>query len=258
MEQEIKNRIYNSYSQYGEDSILLNLFGDEYQGVMIDVVALDGFHLSNSFLLSQLGWKCLLIEAHPYHAEVCEKNRGESICIKKAVSNIKGTCQIELNDRGSHTKVVEKKTSKSVQIECDTIDNIIEQNLGNNIEIDVISIDIDGSEKFALQGFDLNRWKPKILILEITEVPQLISEYLTKYGYHKSITIANTNTFLVRDLDLVKKIEDIKNQSESTTGKLIGKNFKTFITTNVVDINKEDHHVLVQQQKKIIKETHQK
>jgi FkbM family methyltransferase len=245
---------YYSYSQYGEDSVLLNLFGEDYKGIIVDVGALDGFHLSNSFLLSQLGWKCLAIEAHPNFANICEKNRPESICIKKAVSNTKGFVEMELNHRGSHTTIVDEKTNKSVLIECDTLDNLIEENLGPDVDIDVISIDIDGSERFALQSFDLDRWKPKVIIVEITEVPEIIEDYLSKYGYHKSITIKNTNTFLVRDEHLLDKIKSIQEQSQSVENKLITKNFKSFRTSNIVDVREYEYYNMVQTHKDLIKE----
>lgn len=53
-----------SYSQYGEDVILQEIFGSHI-GALLDIGAWDPEVLSNSRALIELGWKAVLIEPSP-------------------------------------------------------------------------------------------------------------------------------------------------------------------------------------------------
>src|SRR6478752_2964499 len=54
-----------SMSQFGEDAVLAQLFHDQDQGLYVDVGALEPFNGSNTYALSQRGWRGINIEPQP-------------------------------------------------------------------------------------------------------------------------------------------------------------------------------------------------
>lgn len=67
-----------------------------------------------------------------------------------------------------------------------TLDTILgEANLFNYI--DYVSIDTEGTELDVLKGFDLVKWKPKVLLIENNYEDMEIEEYLKLFGYKKTL-----------------------------------------------------------------------
>ena len=64
-----------------------------------------------------------------------------------------------------------------------TLNTIIETEIQNIKEIDIISIDVEGGELKVLQGIDLLKYKPKIMVIENLYNSPDINNYLTNYGY---------------------------------------------------------------------------
>ena len=53
-----------------------------------------------------------------------------------------------------------------------------------NIEkIDFLSIDTEGTELDVLRGFDIERWRPKLFVIENNFNESSIKEYLSEFGY---------------------------------------------------------------------------
>ena len=218
----MKNKLkLKSYAQYGEDSVLFNFFqdkfGENYKGIGVEVGALDGFHLSNTFLFENLGWKCICIEAHPTQGKLCEENRPASLVINKAVSNNAGEIGFKLTERGSHSCIAVDEDTK---IKCDTLDNMLNDTLTPDERIDFITIDIDGSEEIALEKFDIGRWKPRIVIMEMSEVPHIVRGFIEKSGYHHAID-TGINTFIVRDLEDVALLRSVISRSTRIVDKIL-------------------------------------
>lgn len=65
------------YSQYGEDLILDQFFKAKNitNGFFVDVGALDGIHLSNTYKFEQDGWNGICIEPHKQYFGLICKNR---------------------------------------------------------------------------------------------------------------------------------------------------------------------------------------
>ena len=54
-----------TYSQNKEDLSVLNYFGKDFKGLVLDIGANDGITLSNSRLLIESGWDGVLVEPSP-------------------------------------------------------------------------------------------------------------------------------------------------------------------------------------------------
>ena len=80
----------------------------------------------------------------------------------------------------------------------------------------MISIDIDGSEEYVLNGFDINKYKPRVVIFEVSVVRNVIENYMKNTNYYK-IYDNSLNAIYCRDIEDAKIfIEKLKKNSVVT------------------------------------------
>lgn len=190
------------FSQYGEDFLLWNFFDFKPQGFFVDIGAFDGIHLSNSYSFELAGWQGICVEPHPYYFKLCQQNRPNSICINKACGKEeKLNVVFHVDNTGLfsslHTIGEEENIKghfgqlKDVTIEIDAIQvdiiplNTVLENSPPDCAIDFVSIDVEGAELDVFYGFDLRKYKPRVIVVETNtaEAIQEIDAYLLDNGY---------------------------------------------------------------------------
>jgi FkbM family methyltransferase len=72
------------------------------------------------------------------------------------------------------------RSTRAVEVPYTTMDALLE---GHQGEIDVAVIDVEGHEVPLLQGFDLRRWRPKMLIIEGFEGDTPLTRYMSAFPY---------------------------------------------------------------------------
>jgi FkbM family methyltransferase len=215
----MKNGTHRYYSQHGEDFLLWNFFGYESRGFFVDVGAFDGIHLSNTYSLEEQGWSGICIEPHPHFFGFCEKLRKGSICLNVACVGSEKLDQIEfkIEDSGLYSGISVDRASeiayyykqawgidfpgfKNISVPVMTLNTILKRNLPSKKDIDLISIDVEGTELDVLKGLDLDRYKPRILLIEAAkdEKEAEITAYLGRFGYLKGREL-RINKFFVRE-----------------------------------------------------------
>lgn len=200
------------HSQYGEDTLLWNFFKRKEKGFYVEVGAFDGIILSNTYAFESIGWNGILIEANPKKYKECCKNRPHSIVVHAAVGGPGSAGNIEfsrVNGKGAellsflkadegHIKrcIIEGGTISKVTVPYRTLDNILDSYCQE--KIDFISIDVEGVELDVLQAFDLNRYKPSVIMIENNSLgsDDSIKLYLDEKGY-KLVHIVECNEFYV-------------------------------------------------------------
>lgn len=192
------------FSQFGEEKIINEIFGSNYIGTCIEIGAYDGVIGSNSKYYENNGWNCVCIEPNPDAFNKCLENRKKSICLNYAVSNVNednkkftiytvnGTNQSAISSLVVDDRLVEShkhmtNNVKEINVNIRTLDNILENECKNLTKIDFISIDTEGTELDILKGFDIEKWKPKLLLIENNYDENFLLEYLAKFGYVKKI-----------------------------------------------------------------------
>jgi len=217
----------NYYSQNGEDFVLWSLFQDKTDGFFVDVGALDGRRFSNTLSFEEAGWTGLCIEAHPFYAKLARKNRPNSVVVHGAASNEdKKEVIFYANELGSlstldrssedYFKKAYKKAFrgfKELKVPMVTLDSLL-QDLGID-EVDLVSIDVEGTELDVLRGFTLKRYKPRIIVLEcmFSERRPRIERYMKSAGYLLARKLSNNLFFCYKsDVGTVKsaKIDQSK------------------------------------------------
>ncbi len=173
-------------SQFAEDIAIYDLLDCHTPGFYIEVGAFDGRHFSVSWILDALGWDGLLIEPLPERHEQCVKNRPFAHVVHAALSNRKATgtaqfTQVEgegingmfsfLSTAEAHVDMLKqsKASTRTVQVPVTHLDKLLEEHPKKPTRVDVAVIDVEGGEVDVLEGFDLERWKPRVMLLEDNE-----------------------------------------------------------------------------------------
>lgn len=196
-----------SYSQEGEDLILDRLFGSCKRGTYVDIGAHHPFLFSNTYLFYRRGWMGINIDATPGSMKLFNIFRPRDINLEVGILNKKGRLDYYLFDEpalNSFNKKIsldrDKNTSyrikRVVSVPVERLEVILKRNHFESI--DFLSIDVEGMELEVLKSINLNKNKPKIILLEklrdnsSNNYGTNIDEYLKKYNYYRFANTANT------------------------------------------------------------------
>lgn len=175
------------YGQALQDKWVYETIGTN--GIFVDVGAYDGIQTSNTYLLEQLGWNGICIEAHPHYYSELQKNR-RCTCVEKAVTDFKGITTFGIDRIGGDKTV-----------NADTLDSILKQSLCPR-KIDYLSMDIEGHEITVLKSFPFKDWDINLITIEhnlYCDGPEKKNELfniLTASGFirtHENVLCLDTN-----------------------------------------------------------------
>ncbi len=185
------------YGERQEEELIRYFFGDERDGFYLDVGCAHYKDGSTTFYLEEhLGWRGIGVDAEPGWYGDWKKHRPNSRFVHFAVTDESGGT-ITLHRAGGlsatdldttnldHWKSI-KDNVKSIplRVRTITIDDLLDR-LGIT-EIDFFSIDINGAEPIALAGFDIERFRPRLVHVEAN--PHRRDElwaYFTSRGYER-------------------------------------------------------------------------
>ncbi len=214
-------------AQFGEDRVLWEVFRARTTGFFVEVGAFDGVTLSNTYFLEQMGWSGVLVEPIGELCQHATTARPRSRVVHAACSKqgSKGTATFTvtqnvpvlsfLNADEEHIARCKREGANLVEIQVPlrTLDDILLEQ--RKIEdgkvgpwqknggwcIDLVSIDTEGCELDVLDGFTLERFKPRVLVIE-NDRPSgsAIEPYLLERGYRK-FHRQKINDFYVRKDD---------------------------------------------------------
>jgi len=148
-----------SKSQVGQDVWALQMLKNKRNGFFLDIGALDGIYLSNTYMLEkEFGWTGIAIEADPstYNNMINIRN---CICVNKAITNFNGKCYFQQNRESGMI------ASSGIEVEAITLSELFKLFNVPKI-IDYISLDIEGGEYNALLGFPFNEYHFLTLTVE--------------------------------------------------------------------------------------------
>jgi FkbM family methyltransferase len=191
----------------GLDAIYSKWFHQKSDGLFVDVGAYDGYSFSNTWGLAQAGWRGILYEPVPVIYQACAnlyKDNPKVICVNKAVGLYDTKAFIWLHGAVSSmdTFTVSQGRPDTIYDQDEYIEvpmvaldyDLLSHGLPEPINIDVMSIDVEGYELEVLGGFTLSVWEPKMVIIEAHELniwPTLarhapaINDVFQKAGYTK-------------------------------------------------------------------------
>jgi len=172
------------------------------KGFYIEVGANDGIAQSYTYELEKMGWKGVLIEPSKKSFISCIKNRSEenefyncALVGYEGITGIKG--DFDGHPMSSIGGVRLKREGKVI-VPARTLNSILEE-----LEIDKIdlfSLDVEGYEAEVLRGFNLKKYKPKYIIVEInSSMEDEVNELLKDYKIIANLTGYNTEEYPIWD-----------------------------------------------------------
>ena len=199
----LNNVTMKSYSQDGEDLILWSFLKYRKNGYYIDIGAHHPKRLSNTYKFYKNGWRGINIDPTPGSMRLFNKLRPLDTNIEMGISDEPGEVdfymfnepalnsfdkELSLSRHDPNEFKVQIIETKSVEV-C-TLNSIIENYLPSSVlEIDFLTIDVEGFDFKVINSLDLEKYKPYIIAIEITDLKvddvmsSNISTHLGKYGY---------------------------------------------------------------------------
>ncbi len=178
-------------SEHVEEWLIRDFFQDQRDGVFVDVGANHPKRFSNTYFLeTELGWSGIAIEPlkefAPMYAEIRPRTRFRAFFVSDASDATAKVYVLEENSlvSSSTRAFTERAHGRAREVEAPTIsltDLLIKEGLST---VDFVNIDIELAEPKALAGFDIQRFRPKLVCIEAhPEVRQQILDYFQSNGY---------------------------------------------------------------------------
>lgn len=167
----------------GLDAIYNAAFGNLKRGVFVEVGAYDGQFVSNTSFLADLGWRGVYVEPIPQFAAACAKRHQRNpdvTVVNAAVGKAAGTTELHLagvlstkneNFYSAYRNISWAKkllSHRKVTAPVVTLNDLLDEHkVPDGFEL--LVVDVEGGEPDVFAGFDLTRWKPKMLIIELED-----------------------------------------------------------------------------------------
>lgn len=163
------------------DALYERYFG-ERPGTFVEVGAFDGEYASNTSGLARLGWRGYYVEPVKEYYSLCAKRYKDfpNISVHNVgIAESEGIIRLKKSGPlSTASKVVEEKFkslewSKELvkkeefqEVQTLKLDTFLETNQAPK-GFELLVVDVEGFEKKVFDGFSLEAWKPKILIVEL-------------------------------------------------------------------------------------------
>ena len=203
-----------SYSQEGEDMVLRRMFEKQKFGFYIDVGAHHPKRFSNTYFFYKQGWCGINIDAMPDSMKAFDKVRPRDTNIEKPIFDKDQTLTYyAFNEpalNGLSKRLSKERSGKNgyfikftQNIETTTLENVLDKSLPKDQEIDFLSIDVEGLDFAVLKSNNFNKYRPKVILIEMLDSENLIdlesnkiAQYLKNINYSVYVKLINTVIFI--------------------------------------------------------------
>lgn len=181
------------YSLFDEELIIRDFFQDRGGGVFVDVGCAWPIYANNTYYLEKhLDWTGIGIDALDDYAEDWKRERPNSKFFRYLVTDRSGgtgtffrspnTGLSSTNqDRAAGKNYGDSLEPEKLEIPRITLDDLLDR---EGIEkIDLLSMDIEGHEPKALAGFDIDRFRPDLVVVEGKS--RAVTKYFHEHGYEE-------------------------------------------------------------------------
>jgi FkbM family methyltransferase len=168
-------------------------------GFFIELGANNGLDQSNTaFFEFNRGWTGLLIEPSYEKFIECTVNRKQSIVKNYACVSCDYKSETVRGDfNGSLMSSIDGKrlnNNNMVEVQAITLEKLLDSVIKNNREIDFLSLDTEGYELNILLGLNLNKYRPRYMLIEIYNTDfEKILLFLTEHCYGLHSNFSNYN-----------------------------------------------------------------
>jgi FkbM family methyltransferase len=169
-------------SQWGQDRFIAENILDFRDGTFLEVGALDGAFLSNTWFFEKgLGWSGILVEMQPHFFPAIERSRPNSRCFNCALGDRpESLLYFDAGDRSSLLRYIDHASVRQIESHYRSIepkpnfairwvdvrplmDVAAEAGVSH---IDYFSLDVEGAERVILESIDLDRLTVDLFTIE--------------------------------------------------------------------------------------------
>ena len=187
------------YSQFDEELIIRHFFADRRGGFFVDVGCSWPDRASTTYYLEKhLGWRGFGIDALPEYAPAWLKKRPGARFFQFAVSDRSDELVTFYRARHAPNSSTNENLAavagkmKAIEVPTITLTDLLDR---NGVEkIDFLSMDIEGSEPKALEGFEIGRFAPQLVAIEMGYNREIIADYFARNGYER------IDAYIARDM----------------------------------------------------------
>lgn len=196
-EEEVRREDYNNsynaqfvFGQAGEDYVIYSLLKEKgispeaahYVEVGVD----NPFENNHTYFLHLVGAKGILVDANPESINLIKVIRKNQKVLNKVISNRSGKVPFYISDIPSLSSMdvgnIELNNGKiKEKIMLETIS--MNQVLAMQDKTTVLSIDLEGYDKAALESIDFSLFRPEIICSEVGKPNNKLVEYMENRGY---------------------------------------------------------------------------
>jgi FkbM family methyltransferase len=185
-----------------EARLIAAFFGPR-KGTFVEVGANEPRARSQTFHLEQAGWSGVLIEPQPALAAQLRAERKAKVFAVacSAPENVGKT--LPLHVAGPLSSLDRARMAPGaapeavIDVPVRTLDSVLEE-AGTLAGFDFLSIDVEGHEIEVLRGFDVARWRPRLILLEDHVGDLSKHRYLTRAGYRIIRRYENNGWYVAR------------------------------------------------------------
>src|SRR5262249_18022634 len=159
------------HSQFGEDRYIYENIDLPENGIFVDVGAGHPIYLSNTYFFEKNGWAGICIDADPHQYETLKKERTNVEWA--AIATEEGEIEFSQAYFPTYSSTVRKEKykgfakitfNKTIRVPSFKLETILEKySIGS---IDILDIDVEGTELDVWETFNYEKHKPKVVIIE--------------------------------------------------------------------------------------------
>lgn len=179
-----------------EKKLIREYFDNKKNGYFVEVGANDPTAvISQSWHLeSLLQWSGILVEPNPTLAKRCQELRPKSTSFACACVDDEKLEHVtlyvplregeEMDVHAGISKNIDDfnyQQHREIIVPCRTLNSLLEEDGATCI--DLLSIDVEGAELEVLKGFDIQKYQPRLILLEDKHLYLTKHHYLKKRGY---------------------------------------------------------------------------
>jgi FkbM family methyltransferase len=157
-------------------------------GFFVDVGANAPREGSQTWPMESRGWSGVLVEPQPdlaarlrqerrakVYAVACSRPEDSGKTLTLYLAGIQSSLKADFYAAGM-------QRAGTCEVPITTLDQVLED-AAAPARLDFVSIDVEGHDIEVLDGFDLARWRPRLLLIEDVVQNLTLHRYLTRRGY---------------------------------------------------------------------------
>jgi FkbM family methyltransferase len=181
------------------NSIYTKYFGYPSTGFFVEVGAFDGDTYSNTSCLADNGWKGIYIEpVEEYYAACLSRHKDNDVAVVQCAIGVHEgdadiffggcltTCDPQQVKR--YSEIEWTKNTPFIKGRCSQLrlDSLL---IRHHVQpgFDILVVDVEGTENVVFDSFDIAKWKPKMMLVELEDEHGSFQKYENHVAAHKAL-----------------------------------------------------------------------